>query len=277
MEKITSYDEILSNINKVKSSGRLITNFFPNVETVNYWIAKERLTYRIYGKTLFLVLEEIDYKKCFFVSQSLENLKVALNDFAHNIDGTIATFELIGKEEDVVNCTKIFEHNKFHKYVVLGRMTKYNEGNIDIFSNDNIRKATHEDVQIIINTLCEHFDKYAEHIPDVEEIINLIDKEYIQLTFLGGKISGIIIYDMNAQVSHLKYWLVLPEYRKSGMGRILLKQFLYDSKLVKKHILWVIQSNENAISIYKHYGFYKENFYDIVMINKNIRYEIKNN
>ncbi|MDD2624236.1 MAG: hypothetical protein PHQ02_05390, partial [Candidatus Riflebacteria bacterium] len=193
MEKITSYDEILSNINKVKSSGRLITNFFPNVETVNYWIAKERLTYRIYGKTLFLVLEEIDYKKCFFVSQSLENLKVALNDFAHNIDGTIATFELIGKEEDVVNCTKIFEHNKFHKYVVLGRMTKYNEGNIDIFSNDNIRKATHEDVQIIINTLCEHFDKYAEHIPDVEEIINLIDKEYIQLTFLGGKISGIII------------------------------------------------------------------------------------
>lgn len=277
MEKITSYNGILYNINIVKSKGRLITNFFPSVEIVNKWIAKERLTYKIYSKTLFLVLDEVDYKKCFFVSQSMEDLKEALNDFAHDLDGTIATFELIGKEEDVISYGKLFEHNKFYKYVMLGRMIKYNEVIIENFRNKDIYKATREDVQRIKKILYEHFDKYAEHIPDVEEIIKLVDKDCIKLTLFGGEISGIIVYDMNTQVSHLKYWLVLPEHQKCGIGSILLKQFLYDSKFVKKHILWVIESNEKAISIYKHYGFYKENFYDLVMINKDIRYEIKNN
>jgi ribosomal protein S18 acetylase RimI-like enzyme len=62
-----------------------------------------------------------------------------------------------------------------------------------------------------------------------------------------------------------------------GMGSLLLRSWLHKSSYSARQIFWVIQSNQNAIDKYKHYGFTEEDMIDIVLINKNLQYEAKDN
>jgi hypothetical protein len=57
----------------------------------------------------------------------------------------------------------------------------------------------------------------------------------------------------------------------------LLNEFFSNSVGTKRQLFWVIQTNENAIKRYIHYGFNSENLYDYILTNKKIFYETKNN
>ena len=114
-------------------------------------------------------------------------------------------------------------------------------------------------------------------MPTYKELVDWIRQEHISLYEVDGKIAGFIIYDLNGQTSYLRYWFVHPEYRNKKIGSILLNKFFSDNQEAKRQLFWVIQSNENAIKRYKHYGFESENLYDFIMTNKNIQYEAESN
>ena len=48
------------------------------------------------------------------------------------------------------------------------------------------------------------------------------------------------------------------------------------SSNARRFIFWVISTNENAIKRYEHYGYSKENLYDYVFINKELKYNAAN-
>ncbi|MFA6771003.1 MAG: GNAT family N-acetyltransferase, partial [Bacteroidales bacterium] len=71
--------------------------------------------------------------------------------------------------------------------------------------------------------------------------------------------------------SYLKFLFVHPKHRDKKIGSALLSNYFMRSKDAKLMILWVLLSNENAVGIYKHYGFQMDNFYNIVLTKKLIK------
>ena len=125
--------------------------------------------------------------------------------------------------------------------------------------------AKREDVGMIDEMLHTHFDEQMEQLPLVEELEKMVEQKHVLLSMREGKVSGMILFDLNATTLYLRYWLVLPEYRNKGVGSELLRQFLWEGRETKRQILWVNQANENAIVRYEHYGFKKENMYDYII------------
>ena len=82
------------------------------------------------------------------------------------------------------------------------------------------------------------------------------------------KIAGFIIFEIKGFTSYLRYWFVDEKYRNKKVGSQLISKFFDLSGNTKRIIFWVIQSNENAIKRYKHYGFTEENLVDHVFSNK---------
>lgn len=54
-----------------------------------------------------------------------------------------------------------------------------------------------------------------------------------------------------------------------GIGSSLYKKVMFESKNIKRQMLWVVSDNENAIKRYEHYGFKLDRFIDNVMIINN--------
>ena len=73
---------------------------------------------------------------------------------------------------------------------------------------------------------------------------------------------------MNNTTNYLRYWFTHPNYRDKKIGSKLLRHFFKIGEDTKRQIFWVIQSNENAIKRYRHYGFKEENMFDYVLMLK---------
>ena len=141
----------------------------------------------------------------------------------------------------------------------------------------NLKTAKIEQTNTILNLLNTYFDPIAEQLPNYDEILNWIKQGHISVYETEGNVLGFVIYDLKGLTSYLRYWFVHPEHRNKKIGSILLSKFFSDSKGTKRQLFWVIQSNDNAIKRYKHYGFEPENLYDSVMTNKNMHYETESN
>ena len=144
-------------------------------------------------------------------------------------------------------------------------------------SYPSLIKAEMAHTEAIFNILNRYFDPLAEQLPTKDEINNWIKLNHLILIEEKSEILGFVIFDLIGVTSYLRYWFVHPQYRDRKIGSTLLQEYFKISAETKRQLFWVIQTNENAINRYLHYGFHPENLYDYIMTNKNIHYETTNN
>lgn len=95
------------------------------------------------------------------------------------------------------------------------------------------------------------------------EICIDIAKRYPENTYVAvvdDKVVGFACYGqyrdddlINAGEVYALY--VLKDYQKQGIGKLLMNTCLEELKDFKKIVVWVLSTNDNAISFYKHMGF----------------------
>lgn len=99
--------------------------------------------------------------------------------------------------------------------------------------------------------------KFNYHIKK-ESFDNIFFKS---LVYYNNGIKGIIVYDLLYDRIEIEYIIVDAEYRKKGIGTLLLNEI--EQKGIKNITLEVRESNKEAIE------FYKKNGYRIEAIRKN--------
>lgn len=273
MNKVINYQQVLDAVNAIKESGKgFITNFYPDIIKINRWINSGDFYYSKFEDTLFLYRNNNNFINLFYCSTSKEMLSNALSIYNFKSQESLFVIDLLGKDSDIKLLKEIFKNNNFSEYVSLCRMSKNTE-NINETINDNLKYAKIEHANDLLYLLNTYFDPIAEQLPSYEEILKWINERHIMIYESEGKINGFMIYDLIGLTSYLRYWFVHPEHRNAKIGSILLNNFFTESNKTKRQLFWVIQSNDNAIKRYKHYGFVPENLYDYVLTNKNIYYE----
>jgi ribosomal protein S18 acetylase RimI-like enzyme len=278
MIPVVSTKSILDLIGRVKSRNKgYITNFYLDVPKVELWMKLNILDHEIIGETVFLCKKNLDFSNLYFISNDIDGLNRDFNIFTHAHQEEIFVIDLIGRETDLINVKTIFEINGYSTYTSLVRMNKINiDSSIEERESNNIIYADLVQSRSVFGLLQEYFDPYAEQLPLMEEIEEWAKNKRILLYTDNITIQGFLIYELIGITSYLRYWFVHPDHRDKKIGSALLRRFFSEGKNSKRQIFWVIESNDNAIKRYEHYGFKKEGLLDCIMININKSYEGKN-
>lgn len=278
MIKVNSIIEIQSDINTIKTiNNRFITNFYPEFDKLILWIEKGQFHKKLIGNSVFFFKKKTGFSYLYYCASSIGDLNNSLSQLKLLSDKTQFVVDIIGKEPDIQPIVQVFRENEFYIYTTLNRMSRSttNEECKNLFQNLKKAEITHSEA--IYNLLNRYFDPLAEQLPCQEEINNWIKTNHLIIIEEEGEILGFIIFDIIGVTSYLRYWFVHPQHRNKKLGSTLLHEFFKNSADTKRQLFWVIQTNENAICRYLHYGFHSENLYDFIMINKNIHYEATNN
>lgn len=121
-------------------------------------------------------------------------------------------------------------------------------------------KAKLDDVEAIYQLLWKNFDSLISHLPNYAQIIDLINKEEINVLRVNGKIAVVAIFQVMGKCSKYLYQLITaPDYRGQGLADCLLLNELLQNGADYSYSLWVEKNNYKAMNMYKKHGFVNAN------------------
>jgi len=246
---------------------KLLTNYYFNKENTEYWVGKGLFYYEKIGDTLFFYKKEYDFYHLFYISPSSEDLGKGLTQLSSRSDIIVA--DVLTKQKEISPILNAFLANKFFQYRSLVRMSRVKGVDIqNAVFHEHVRFASKGDEERIHNILDNNFDRYAEQIPNIDELGREIEIKNIIMVERDGVIAGLLHLNLSGLTSHLRRWFVNPDYRDQHVGSMLMRSYFSLSYQASRFILWVIIANDNAIKRYMHYGYIEDDLTDIILANK---------
>ncbi len=258
-----------------RHGNHFLTNFFLDVTKLDILIKAGLLSYKTIGKSLFFTKKNINFVNLYYFSLDLKNLSADLDNLNKEFKNTIFVIDVVGFFDQVSNISDALIEVGFNKYTSLVRMSKTERSSINEEKFDCVFYSDLSQINDVFIFLNQYFDEYAEQIPNLSELKELALKQRVLLYYESNKIKGFLIFEIKGLTSHLRYWFVLPEYRGRKVGSFLFQKYLYECLQTKRQLFWVIETNQNAIVRYEHYGFKKENLVDQILTNRGINYGTK--
>jgi ribosomal protein S18 acetylase RimI-like enzyme len=275
MEQVENftYSVIKSELFRLKSK-EMKTNFFMTEFQFNQLQAENKIQVYKTDKACFLLIHDLGFKRLYFIVPNVKELKPFL-EFLKVGNHSEISVETVGNSNYIKEIKDIFIQNGFYEYSSMVRMSKIRNEVIKV-DFENIHLLTIDKKKEFHGLYEKYFDKFVERIPTSEEIFNFIEQKNAYYYSDSHEIQGFIVFEPHGITSHLRYWFVHPNYRDKKIGSKLIQLFFNIGKNIKRELFWVIQSNENAIKRYKHFGFIEEGMYNLILINKNKKYEEPN-
>lgn len=271
MRKVISIEQLQECIASVRNYRKgFITNFFPDPFRHSLWIEKGELSFGETGESLFLLRENSFFHSLFYVSTTLQALKSDLALFLVKHQGETLVADVVGNQDNVT-ARQVFLDLGFQQYASLTRMSRINNSPATVYQkNPHIVNGSVADASIIYDLLNLYFDPLAEQLPLLEELEDFAKKGQLIVYKENNEIGGFIIYELQGKTAYLRYWLVHPEFRGKGIGSALFNELLSRSADARRLILWVMDTNHNAINMYLHFGAEYEMMFNYVLIKRAI-------
>jgi hypothetical protein len=275
MEKITTLDFFVNALNFVKSfKKKSVNNYYFNSIKSEALINSGNLSGITIGEVVFVLKQNEHFINLYYYAADLTELGKSLDKLVSIYPDMTAILDIVTTEVDA-DVIKVFEHNGFNIYTSLVRMSRIYNGMSIVYEaiDQHLKVANQNESLEVFNQLKTFFDPKAEQLPTQDEIIEWSNNGNILVYKIQNQVAGFIIYQLVGVTLYLRYWFVSPLFRERKLGSKLFNYFLFKGKDSKRQLFWVIQTNENAIIRYKHYGFKEEKMYNFVLINKNTKYE----
>jgi GNAT superfamily N-acetyltransferase len=274
LDYITDFVEINNSFVRIKNyKKKMITNFFPDREKIEFWIVDKELYKIEIGEVIYFVRSNKDFYTLYFIATNNEALDKSITELLANFPDETFVLDIVQREENstVLN---VFYNKSFGLYTSLVRMNRtIHQYGLYTDCSAEIKLATLPHLISLNNMLRAFFDEKAEQLPSQNELKNLINNKNVLIYQVNNQIGGFLIYQVKGSTLFLRYWFVHPDFREKKIGSKLFSEFEKQGKDITRQIFWVIRSNENALKRYRHYGFAEEKMYNFVLTNKKIKYE----
>lgn len=275
MEQIQNftYSDVKSELFRLKSK-EMKTNFFIAEALFNQLLSENKIQVFKTENACFLLTEDNGFRRIYFIVSNVQELPAYLQFLARNFQGEMSA-EVAGKTQYLEDIKKAFLDNEFYQYSSMVRMSKVRSEKVSV-DMDNIHVLTIDKKEEFLGLYNKYFDKFVERIPTNDEVDTFIANKSAYYFSDNDEIQGFIVFEHHGITSHLRYWFVHPNYREKKIGSKLIQLFFNIGENVKRELFWVIESNENAIKRYRHFGFVEEDMHNLILINKNKKYEEPN-
>src|SRR5262249_62351967 len=109
-------------------------------------------------------------------------------------------------------------------------------------------------------------DRFADQLPTPYEIEAAITARQIFIIKQNGEIAALLFFETQGLTSTIRYWLVASQFHSRGFGSALIRHYFVTPPAVRRFMLWVTATNENAIQKYQHYGYKPDGLVDHVLV-----------
>lgn len=269
--------QLLKNLRDLKKG--FLTNYYPDPAKTGLWMENSLFFAELFHETTFFFRKNNWFYHLYYCSTSENNLRNGLTALLQKSPDMLYTLDLIGNNKDVSELGGVIEPTGFFPYVNLVRMSRVISASVgqDFARNPNLAEAKPIDALEVIKQLQHYFDPLADNLPLLSEIESWINAGQVIVFRETDTIQGFLIYEIIGVTSYLRYWFVHPDHHEKKIGSVLIREFFKRCSGTKRQLFWVIQSNENAMKRYIHYGFLPENLVDNIYTNNNIQYGGDNN
>ncbi|QKF73472.1 acetyltransferase (GNAT family) [Aliarcobacter faecis] len=215
------------------------------------------------GLLFFVYDQEYDIYKSYFMVNGFYSLELLLIKANWNKNSSL---EWIYKDKIDIELKKTIDKYGFIEYTRLSKMSFMNDDYIIDIENEelNIKYCNISDAKSLKLIFLHKFNKYSENLPSNIDIEKAIKTQSIIKILDKNSIVCFLWFDSKKVVTELRYLFVDENYRGQGLSKLLMKQYLYLTKQIKKKQLWVLENNEIAIKLYKSFGYSFEDLKDII-------------
>jgi hypothetical protein len=265
MKAVRDIAEVFEATRRAKAGATVFqTNFFPAHARLLEWIRHgELLIESSAGLALFL-RQDRDFFHLYFCAGNAEVLGAGLRPWPE-----LLVVDLVGLEAELSCWRRLFESVGFSPYARLCRLVRTGPGSSPASngSSEGIEYALGADCGLIHKLLDRSFDPYAEQLPTAGEIERAIEARQILVARQQGDLRGLLFFETQGLSSTVRYWLVGEAWRGNGVGGALMRRYLELHHSGRRFTLWAIDSNQNALAKYAHYGFEPDGLVDQILKN----------
>jgi hypothetical protein len=275
MISFRSAAEVFAAIQPVKTGATdFCTNFFSDAQKLQAGGGRNELLGESRAGALFLFRRDQDFFRLFFCAASPAALREGLATLP-NLREERLVAEVVGAESALTGVLAQLEAAGFHRYRQLQRMVRLGQSSLPPAAGAEmpVTPAERADVPTILNLLVGAFDRYAEQLPMAAEIESAVAAGQIFVVRMDDTLAGLLFFETQGMTSTLRYWLVTEGFRDRHVGAALMRHYLATQSAVRRFLLWVIASNDNAVQKYRRYGFAPDGLVDQVLVSAPIYHE----
>jgi GNAT superfamily N-acetyltransferase len=126
--------------------------------------------------------------------------------------------------------------------------------------------AVYADLPAVSQLLRRHFDLYTDQLPCREELGEAADAGWLRVSRHQGEVDGFLWYEKTGATSVIKYWCTDSAARGRGVGGRLMRDYFQLTRGCARHLLWVRENNQLALSCYSHYGYQPDGVQDQILM-----------
>jgi len=268
MSPVRTAGEVLEAIQKIKAGATAFsTNFFPVQSKLDSWIAHEELTMEERDGVTFFLRKDRDFAHLYFSAANPPALGRELRQLSAKAIHKIAT-DIVGPEASLAELLNLAEQVGFRCYSRLVRLARIASAvePPSVPQPAAINVAAEGDASEILRLIEASFDRFADQLPTLYEIVAAIAARQIVIIKQNDQIAALLFFETQGLTSTIRYWLVAEQFHSRGFGSTLIRQYFATQPAVRRFILWVTATNENAIQKYQHYGYAPDGLVDHVLV-----------
>jgi ribosomal protein S18 acetylase RimI-like enzyme len=269
MDPVRSAGEVLEAIQKVKASATAFcTNFFPVQSRLDSWVAHKELMVEAHNGVTFFLRKDRDFAHLYFSAANASAFGQELAKLPALATDKLAT-DLVGSEASLTELLRLAEQGGFRRHSRLVRLARLASAVAPSFAPPaaEIELATESDAPEILGLIERFFDRFADQLPTLYELESAIAARQILVIKQNGEIAALLCFETQGLTSTIRYWLVAAQFHSRGFGSALIRHYFSTQPAVRRFILWVTATNENAIQKYQHYGYAPDGLVDHVLLN----------
>jgi hypothetical protein len=273
MSSVRTAAEVLEAIQKVKAAATsFCTNFFPVQSKLESWVAHGELTLEARDEVTFFLRRDRDFSHLYFCAANPSAFGRELGRLSAIATEKLA-IDLVGPEASLAQLLNLAQQSGFYPYsrlVRLARVASPITPSADQFPAV-IELAAQSDSLQILRSIELSFDRFADQLPTPYEIEAAITARQIFIIKQNGEIAALLFFETQGLTSTIRYWLVASQFHSRGFGSALIRHYFITQPAVRRFMLWVAATNENAIQKYQHYGYAPDSLVDHVLVTKAVK------
>lgn len=266
--QIRNLAELQAAVQRISRAGKqATTTWYASDQLADRWIGQGVLSILPSDNCVLIFRRDRDFEHIHHVAATPEKLSIALGICDQCVP--MACVDLIGRSDGLRILTNTYANSGFTAYKSLLRMSRVAQPcQLDETADSDVSFATVPEAPLLLNFLENCLDRYAEQIPDIEDLATACAGNNILIIRDGSNLAGMIFFETAGLTTCLRYWFVDQRLRERGIGSRLIRTMFKLCGSSKRILLWVISENDGAIAKYERYGFVMEGLMDQIMIRK---------
>ncbi len=267
MRPFNTVAEVFAAVQRAKTGAAgYCTNFFPSQSRLEGWIENRELIGQSLGRLEMLFRKDRDFWHLYFCAPDLEVLSRELLSLGE-LRSLPITADLIGPDASLAELLGIFRNAGFqprNRLIRLSRLAQVEPPSGEV----PVVLAGAPDAPAIIALLENAFDRFVDQLPLPYELAPAIAAGQVLVVKREGELGALLYFETQGLTSLVRYWVVANKFREHRFGSALIRHYFAAHTTVRRFILWVAATNENAVNKYEHYGYKPDGLVDLVLANE---------